>query len=485
MKNSVAAVWLGACVVCAGPIALPEDQPATAAAAAAEPAPAEDYAQQIHDLIEAAQPEGECNAWDGIAAFADWWEARQAENEAAEARGEEAPWGIYPCGVLWSCNDGNHTAEEIARSDRQTTRTFARLYKDGVMDATMESLQCHRSVPAKVEGNLGSRPLRVATPGRLWAYVGMAQAKMAFDAERPERGVACTASVLDCGRVLSGGMLIDRLVGIAVVQLAVDKLSEWLMAGELSPEALDGLAAVLDGRGRLGPMPLTIECEQRLYYSMIDDAISGLAAADGAPAGGPDGAERRAQLRRVVDRAIEHWARIHAAHQSERLAIHEAFDGEALLNEIDPKFEDLRAGIGMMVTNMRGMFPGSACMMMARSSDAHETQFGGLRLLVALDRYRNVRGHYPDQLEALVPGFLPELPRDMFAIDGKFRYLRVDPHGYGAHGGYLLYSVGADCTDEGGKIAVGANGARDNRSALWGKRQGACDFVVNLPEPAQ
>lgn len=65
-------------------------------------------------------------------------------------------------------------------------------------------------------------------------------------------------------------------------------------------------------------------------------------------------------------------------------------------------------------------------------------------LACALERYRIAKGMYPEKLDALLPDFLQKLPHD--ACDGQpFRYRLNDE-------GYLLYSIGVDRVDDGGKV---------------------------------
>ncbi len=62
---------------------------------------------------------------------------------------------------------------------------------------------------------------------------------------------------------------------------------------------------------------------------------------------------------------------------------------------------------------------------------------------IALKRFQQANGHWPEKLSELVPQFISSLPRD--AIDGQpLRYRR------NADGTYLLYSVGDDGVDDGG-----------------------------------
>jgi hypothetical protein len=69
-----------------------------------------------------------------------------------------------------------------------------------------------------------------------------------------------------------------------------------------------------------------------------------------------------------------------------------------------------------------------------------------IRAEVALFRYRADHGRYPDSLSTLAPKYLPSVPVDPFGRGGPLRYTPTT-------GGerFLLYSVGQDMKDDGGK----------------------------------
>jgi hypothetical protein len=62
---------------------------------------------------------------------------------------------------------------------------------------------------------------------------------------------------------------------------------------------------------------------------------------------------------------------------------------------------------------------------------------------LALCEYRNDRDRYPEQLAELVPKYLAKMPVDQFT--GMMPIYRR------TEAGYLLYSVGPNVTDEGGR----------------------------------
>jgi len=87
---------------------------------------------------------------------------------------------------------------------------------------------------------------------------------------------------------------------------------------------------------------------------------------------------------------------------------------------------------------------------------------------IALKRYQLRHGTLPKELTALVPEFLPGVPRD--PVDGKPLRYRLN-----ADGTFLLYSIGADGTDDGGD-------ATSVPSTTSFERQTTRDWV--WPQPA-
>jgi hypothetical protein len=81
------------------------------------------------------------------------------------------------------------------------------------------------------------------------------------------------------------------------------------------------------------------------------------------------------------------------------------------------------------------------------------------RLACALERFRRAKAAFPEVLEELVPEFMDAIPID--ALDGKpLRYRR------NADGGYDLWSIGSNRTDDGGKIDPEGTGD-DQDDWLW------------------
>lgn len=105
----------------------------------------------------------------------------------------------------------------------------------------------------------------------------------------------------------------------------------------------------------------------------------------------------------------------------------------------------------------------------------NEAQNGLLIVALALRAYRVEHGSYPAKLSALVPTCLGSIPGDPFTPSGQIRYKPSSP-------GYILYSVGPDGKDDGGKPILDSSqpvpeapGSSDRKSLV---KEGSTGDVV-------
>ncbi len=86
----------------------------------------------------------------------------------------------------------------------------------------------------------------------------------------------------------------------------------------------------------------------------------------------------------------------------------------------------------------------SACHHVANAADRGQMNFDLTRVALALAGYRADHGAYPKRLSELSPKYLAAVPKDVFAADADLHYEAED-------GGYVLYSVGLNGKDDGGR----------------------------------
>ena len=89
-----------------------------------------------------------------------------------------------------------------------------------------------------------------------------------------------------------------------------------------------------------------------------------------------------------------------------------------------------------------------------------QAQLDLARVACALERYQLAHGNYPETLDVLAPQFISQIPHDI--INGQpLHYRRIDA------GKFILYSVGLDEKDDGGKIFLTEKGNVDQKKGDW------------------
>jgi hypothetical protein len=103
----------------------------------------------------------------------------------------------------------------------------------------------------------------------------------------------------------------------------------------------------------------------------------------------------------------------------------------------------------------------------ATAEDREIMQAVFTKLAFALAAYRTDHGSYPEKLADLVPKYVAKVPKDIFND--------AEPHYRQEGSGYLLYSVGDNGNDDGGK------GFENGRRGDAFMEKGYDDLVVRMP----
>jgi hypothetical protein len=268
--------------------------------------------------------------------------------------------------------------------------------------------------------------------------------------------------------VAQGGTLIEGLVGVAIDNITSQADLAFLARAKLSAKQIKDCLRDLQ---KLPPMPAVadrVDLGERLMgldsFMMVirQGGLGQLRGLIGAPGNGPDILEK--ELRKEVDwdpalLVMNRWydRMVAAMRLKERAA------REKQLEELEKELKNLKAkladpeSLARMLradggkAKARGKLLGDALMSMLLpavrkvqfASDRTEQNQTNLQIAFALGAYRRDKGHYPKELAALVTGYLTQVPPDLFS--GKsLIYRRSDD-------GYLLYSVGMNGKDDGGR----------------------------------
>lgn len=235
-------------------------------------------------------------------------------------------------------------------------------------------------------------------------------------------------AIEDCKRqvgmaklLLSQPIAINRLVGHASLAFSISYCRELLSYG-VSADELVELMEVYDSV-ELHPIEQVIDGERLLAQNAITGAFTGN------------------KTIKIMSRGAQ-WAR--AEHQFDRMQDWlqlSAFE-RARAPYLEPTEDWRYAPADILLPAMVGV---------VRSDDQIRLDLAAVKLEIAIERYRLDTGGLPASLGELVPNYIAEIPRDVFAEGTPELVYRVldEPDEKGRD--YHLYSVGHDGEDNGGQ----------------------------------
>jgi hypothetical protein len=274
-------------------------------------------------------------------------------------------------------------------------------------------------------------------------------------------------------------ILISHLVRLAIVNLAIQPVWEGLVTHKWNDEQLAMLGQDLQKIDLLASYQHAMRSEMVLFdVGIIDflrkrpDYLCNLGDAENQATGNgplpatllcmmPDGwfyQSQRANCRIMLEYNIP------VCNLERRTMSPETVDKAEAALTADLKHWSLSSTLqGMLLPAL-----GKASMRFA----AGQTALDQARIACALERHRLAHGSYPESLDALTPAFLQSVPRDV--IDGQpLKYRRTDD------GGFVLYSVGWNKTDDGGQPGLIDTKAPDSKP---GVKVETGDWVWQFPK---
>lgn len=362
---------------------------------------------------------------------------------------------------------------------------LAILEDDGFFDLLDELTQAKHVIRPVQEGDMIG--WLIPELGRFRQASRAAAARLHLAAEAGDVAAVTRAfeQNLALGRIMSHEpTLIGHLVGIAITSFALNSMSAYLLKHDPSAAAIRSLQAAMERQLPLLPMTLALEGERlfgldfaRMMYT--DPTRSPLEMMYWLEH--PD-EELDPRAAAIGERLVEAMYGKLATHEEVK-GLLEGWYAEWLELARDMSLASLTAAEGYFAEDDLSKRYAVAYLIAPAIERAFEsrlamdTLIAGRRIMVAVELYQRERGRYPASLDALVPEYLEVLPRDPFS-DDAFRYRRFkddeDPKGRG----YLLYSVGRDGEDNGGRLHD--DGAF---KAVYKDGEGF-DFVINdINEP--
>lgn len=270
--------------------------------------------------------------------------------------------------------------------------------------------------------------------------------QLAMDGRTDEALTSCRAC-LNLSRALAEELTVSvQPIRVAGAALALGNMERVLALGEASDLALAAAQNDLEREAASTGLALAMRGERALAHKELERIGSGeirTAELEGLVDFQPE-AESGKQEHPAILRLMTTLVAI-----AER-PTHEQIDAEEELNR------EARGASGRLA---RTLIP--AVSLYSKVGRQGQCAAVAMHVLLAVERYRLKHGHFPADLNKLVPEFLPKVPLD--PIDAKpVRYKRTAD-------GVVVYSVGNNRTDDGGKTQDPVSG--DVGYRLWDVKQ--------------
>jgi hypothetical protein len=339
-------------------------------------------------------------------------------------------------------------------------------------------------VPAGPDASLFTIVLPFTYDARYFSGILVVDARRAIELRDTARFTADADALI--GLVVQAGenrLLISQLVRIAVLHMAEEILKEALDADLLDEAMLTRLAHRLGALGEEA-VRVTFDGEKEYLLDMVQRTYTDDGRGDGHitydglkimysvteywTPDDPDAAEKRKHRDREL-RALSPLALLTSAGRKETISLVEKLYAEAQIEADTPLWQRAEGSQDAVIARLyetssgiTGRHPLLSVLLPAlgragTTSQQARQERDAMLVAIAIEVYRRKHGALPARLTDLVPDLLPALPPDIF--DGKS--IKYTLAGDGSAAKPVLYSVGADRTDNGG---LGPADARSDSS---------------------
>ncbi len=274
------------------------------------------------------------------------------------------------------------------------------------------------------------------------------------------------------GRLVGRGpTLIEGLVGIAIDSIASNAEVVFLADADLKTEQI---RKCLNDLRKLPPMPSFADkidvCERFMFLDVVMMVErNGLKTLEGLAGGTPNSSSFLDKITSIYLRTSIDWdPSMRTANRwydrvAKALRVEDFAERRKQLDKIDKELKDLTKKtresmpqplqiifgkdsskiVSEWIGNVLVGLLMPAVLKVQQARDRCDQMQANLYLAFALAAYRCDNGSYPKNLEALMPKYMDKIPNDLFS--GKPLVYKPDEKGY------LLYSVGVNGSDDGGR----------------------------------
>jgi hypothetical protein len=257
----------------------------------------------------------------------------------------------------------------------------------------------------------------------------------------PDRAVRSCRAALNAGRSMGDEpAAISQLIRRACGMNAVSALERVLAQGEASAPALEAMQRLLADEANAPLLLISVRADRAMWFQTLEAMrTSGYNRAALRIMPSRLGERFDMQVERVLAHGAEPaFLRFSTALvEIAKLPSHEQ---EERLRKLEIPSQKLPA----LLEGLTGGGKGIDWVNIARQSHRHQALLRCAEAALAAERYHLAEHAWPGDLNALVPRYLPAIPTDPF--DGQPLRMRHLPDGM------VVYSIGPDRTDDGGKL---------------------------------
>ena len=279
------------------------------------------------------------------------------------------------------------------------------------------------------------------------AQVFRIEALLATEQGETDQSMASLEQIIRVGQLLKDEpLLISQLVRLSCLSIAVGGMEPLLARQPLTAPQLDRLRGLCEQAKIEGGLRWALLGERSLGLHFFESAGNPVGLGQQGGPGNENGAET-ANLSATLG-----FMKVTGLQASDRRLMWETFDAAIALAENQTPVglrgvEDLDQSVQKQARSFPPkIISGLVLPSCAKSHlkfSAFEARRRAALTALATERYRLTHGDLPLELGKLVPDFLPAIPADPF-VDHSLRYVRLPK-------GYVVYSVGIDRQDDGGK----------------------------------
>lgn len=411
-----------------------------------------DYATKLAELVAAHQrASGEApNRWDQYVSVVERvsgaWSYFEASNEAVRRFEAADPNGltrVLPRQIL-----EDPTAQHLLPELRSFLATLDEMKLPAEVDALTDN--CRFVAPRPVGMLVNDTDPELSATGsfaRLWN----ARMRLALDDHDPDRFKQSLRQSLAMARAPTGGYtLMHGRVASTLRRLTAEALVKALMDGVLTGDNAAIALRCLNDDPPAADLKVMFDCHRYLTLDTIDRFFANIKKEANVPAEHAGLVDDGLGLLASHDQQVDFANRLHdailtfvdanATPQARQAAADEFDKMQAFLDDRD--HSAAYQPVGQFLPEVAGT---RARHLQALAMNA------GVSTMLALEVFRTRTGRYPEQLAELVPADIDRLPTDPFTNVASFHYHRLLAEGGGPADGYVLYTVGLDGEDNGGR----------------------------------